>query len=91
MKKSIVIAEDDKDMQHLLSSLLEDEGYEVTAFDNGYTALEVIKKNIPDLVLLDIRLPGLNGMKVLEKIIAFDKSILTIMITAYVDVNDAVL
>ena len=90
MKKSIVIAEDDKDMQHLLSSLLEDEGYEVTASDNGYTAFEVIKKNIPDLVLLDIKLPGLNGMKVLEKIIAFDKNILTIMITAYVDVNDAV-
>ena len=56
MRKSIVIAEDDKDMQHLLSSLLKDEGYEVTASDNGYTALEVIKKNNDKVIIKDSHL-----------------------------------
>ncbi|MDO9576807.1 MAG: sigma-54 dependent transcriptional regulator [Candidatus Cloacimonadales bacterium] len=87
---TILIVEDNKDMSFLLTNILQEEGFDVNAVGNGMRALEEVKKAIPDLVLLDMRLPGMNGIEILEKFREIDSDLLVIMITAYADVKEAV-
>jgi len=86
----ILIVEDNKDMQFLLRTILEEEGFDTVVAGNGKLGVREYKKNDPDLVLLDMRLPELNGMGVFNKILEVNKEQLVIMITAFADVTDAV-
>ena len=88
--ETILIVDDNKDMQFNLSNILKDEGYNAKACGSGARAIREVKKGSPNLVLLDIRLPGMDGMKVLEEMKSIDKDLIIIMLTAYVDVKDAV-
>jgi len=90
MRPSILIVDDDEVMQETLSEVLRKKGYEIFSVGSGNGALSVIKKNIIDLVLLDMRLPDVDGLEVLKKIKEFDTEILVIMMTAYSDVQTAV-
>jgi len=90
MKPSILIVDDDDVMQETLSDVLRKRGYEIFSVGSGNGALSVIKKNIIDLILLDMRLPDVDGLEVLKKIKEFDTEILVIMMTAYSDVKTAV-
>jgi two-component system response regulator AtoC len=90
MKPSILIVDDDDVMQETLSDVLKKRGYEIFSVGSGNGALSVIKKNIIDLILLDMRLPDVDGLEVLKKIKEFDTEILVIMMTAYSDVQTAV-
>lgn len=90
MKPSILIVDDDEVMQQTLSDVLKKKGYEIFSVGAGNGALSIIKKNIIDLVLLDMRLPDVDGIEVLKKIKEFDTEILVIMMTAYSDVQTAV-
>ena len=67
-KKKILLAEDEPHIARLIIFKLEREGYEVTWAKDGGEALEAIKNNIPDLVLLDIMMPVMDGFEVLKKI-----------------------
>lgn len=87
---TIMLVEDNKDMNFLLTNILTEEGYNVISVGNGARALEEVKKKIPDLVLLDMRLPGMNGIEILERFSALDADFLVIMITAFAQVSDAV-
>jgi len=73
-----------------LSDVLEDKGYVVTTAEDGETALEIIKKDSPDLVLLDMRLPGMDGIQVLEKINEIKPHLQVIMVTGYGNTDSAV-
>jgi len=86
----ILIVDDDKDMQDILSSLINTEGYEAITAGDGRKALKEIRTHSPDLVLLDIRLPEMDGMDVLKEIKKIDKNLPVIMLTAYEDVKGAV-
>ena len=88
--ETILIVDDNKDMQFALSSILKEEGYEIIAAGDGNRAINEVKKRSPNLVLLDIKLPGQDGMKILEDMRRIDKDLIVIMITAYGDVKDAV-
>lgn len=90
MRPSILIVDDDEVMQETLSDVLKKRGYEVYSVHSGNGALSVIKKNVIDLILLDMRLPDIDGLEVLKKIKEFDTEILVIMMTAYSDVQTAV-
>jgi DNA-binding NtrC family response regulator len=90
MKPSILIVDDDEVMQETLSDILKKVGYEIFSVTSGNDALLVIKKNVIDLVLLDMRLPDVDGLEVLKKIKTFDTEILVIIMTAYSDVQTAV-
>ncbi len=90
MRPSILIVDDDEVMQETLSDVLRKRGYEVYSVHSGNSALSVIKKNVIDLILLDMRLPDIDGLDVLKKIKEFDTEILVIMMTAYSDVQTAV-
>ena len=86
----ILVIDDDKDIRFNLSSILKDEGYDILAVEDGREALKAVQNNSPNLVLLDIRLPSMNGMEILEKLKRIDKDLIIIMLTAYVEVKDAV-
>jgi len=90
-KFNILIIDDEKDLCQSLSELLEEEEeYKVSVANNGEEGLTKIKEEIPDLVLLDIKMPGINGIETLEKIKAIDKDTLVIMLTAYQTVDFAI-
>ncbi len=66
--KKILIADDDKAMRALLRVVLQKKGYEVTLASDGKEALRLLQKDIPDLVVLDVMMPKLNGWEVAKKI-----------------------
>ena len=86
----ILVVDDDKDLRFNLSNILKDEGYDVLAVEDGREALKAVQNNSPNLALLDIRLPSMNGMEILEKLKRIDKDLIIIMLTAYAEVKDAV-
>ncbi|MBN2460695.1 MAG: sigma-54-dependent Fis family transcriptional regulator [Candidatus Cloacimonetes bacterium] len=87
---TILIVEDDKNLQYTLTQILQESGYRIISTIWGSMALEEVKKGSPDLVLLDIMLPGMNGMEVLERMKDMDKHIPVIMITGYGSAESAV-
>ena len=64
----ILIADDDPNLRKVLTIELSGDGYEIQATDSGVRALELIEKGEPDVVILDLNMPGLNGMEVLKQI-----------------------
>lgn len=89
---SILIIDDEVELCQNLSEMLkeEEEGYKVSVANSGKKGLAKIKEEVPDLVLLDIKMPEMDGIETLEKIKAIDKDILVIMLTAYQTVETAV-
>lgn len=78
-KKRILIVEDDIRMQQLLSSFLVKEGFELAEVENGHDALELIREFSPDLILLDIMLPDMDGMDVAKTILpSYDGAIIVL-------------
>jgi DNA-binding NtrC family response regulator len=90
MKPSILIVDDDEIMRETLSDVLRKNGYDMFSVASGNGALSMIKRNLIDLILLDMKLPDIDGLEVLKKIKEFDTEILVIMMTAYSDVQTAV-
>lgn len=64
----IVLADDERDTILTLSALLEDEGHDVKAFNNGREALDAVLHSDPDVAILDVAMPGLNGWDVAREI-----------------------
>jgi len=88
MPYKILIADDEPDTLDLCSKILKKEGYEVFTAKDGLEALRMINENPFDLLLLDIKMPGKNGMEVLDAATAIGLD--TVMITAYSSVETAV-
>jgi DNA-binding NtrC family response regulator len=86
---SIFVVDDEKTITEGLTLALETE-YHVEAFATAEKAIEAIRETPPDLVLLDIGLPGMNGVAALERIKALNPDTLVIMITAYEDIKTVV-
>ena len=90
MYTKILVVDDDSYICDLLKTSLEKEGYEVRTAPDGYQAIDVFKKYEPDLVLLDIMLPGKNGKDVCTELRKFTNEPI-IMITAKGETFDTVL
>lgn len=84
----ILFADDDLKYSLLLKRFLEKEGYDVAYTGNGMMALEQFSVVKPDLVLLDINMPGLNGFEVAEKIRENDRHVLIFFLSDRSDKND---
>lgn len=72
-KKKIMIVEDDSFVMDIYQTKLNQEGYEVLPAENGAEAIKKLEKEIPDLILLDIIMPYVDGLQVLRKIKADEK------------------
>lgn len=68
MSKNILIIEDSKSYFFVISQTLKGEGFNVNGAENGEKGLELIKNEEPDLILLDITMPGMGGLKTAEEI-----------------------
>jgi DNA-binding response OmpR family regulator len=81
--KRILVVDDEEGIRQLYKEELEDEGYEVELAERGEEALEKISVSKPDVVILDLRMPGMGGLEVLERIREQDKDLPVIISTAY--------
>jgi two-component system, OmpR family, alkaline phosphatase synthesis response regulator PhoP len=91
-KETILIIEDEEDLLELLQYNLSKEGYSVTGVKSGEEALEQIKIFIPDLVIVDLMLPGINGFEVCKNIKSDHKKkhIIVVMLTARDEEQDII-
>lgn len=91
MSEKILIVDDEPDMLKLLSIIIREKTpYEVTTTNNPLEALELAKKGRYDLVIADLKMPGLDGMELLDAIKRVDENIPVIIITAYGTVESAI-
>ena len=86
----ILLAEDEKRMNRALCEIMRQEGYEVTAVDNGEDALYEIESGVYDLVVLDVMMPGMNGYAVAKKARASGIRTPILMLTAKSELDDKV-
>jgi two-component system nitrogen regulation response regulator NtrX len=86
----VLIIDDEKNIRISLSSILEDEGYDVLAAESGEEGLELLANNPIDLILLDVKLPGIDGIQVLEKVLENHPDMDVIMISGHSDISIAV-
>jgi two-component system response regulator (stage 0 sporulation protein F) len=82
-KGKLLIVDDQNGIRILLEEVFGSEGYITFQAPNGKIALEIVKKDSPDLVLLDMKIPGMDGLEILKHIKSIDESIKVIMMTAY--------
>ncbi|UCH46171.1 MAG: response regulator [Nitrospiraceae bacterium] len=83
LSKKILVVDDEKNIRLLLKEELQDEGYDVIMAENGAAALEMIQKEVPDLVTLDIKMPGEDGLSILRKIREIEYDLPVIICSAY--------
>jgi len=87
---TILVVDDEKNYLLVLSALLEEEGYEVLTSASSLEALEILKASDVDLVLTDMKMPGMDGIELLEQIKTRDAELPVIMMTAHGTVEKAV-
>lgn len=79
----VLVVDDQKGVRCLLEELFKKEGYEVNVAVDGRDSIEKVKANTPDIVLMDMKMPNMNGLEASEEIIKYDRNIPIIMMTAY--------
>jgi len=89
-KIKILVVDDEHLIRWSLEQNLKKQGYEVLTAGSGEDALRIVREEQPDLVLLDIQLPGISGLDVLEKVKELDEDIIVIMVTAHGGLETAV-
>jgi CheY-like chemotaxis protein len=81
--KKILLVDDEESIQIVYREEFEDEGYQVISALNGISALEKFKEDQPDLVILDIQMPGMDGVEVLRQMKMINAAIPVILSSAY--------
>lgn len=83
MNEKILIVDDQYGIRILLNEVFNKEGYQTFQAANGLQALDIVTKERPDLVLLDMKIPGMDGIEILKRMKVIDESIRVIIMTAY--------
>ncbi len=81
--KKILLVDDEENIRFLYEEEFKDEGYTVISAANGNEALECFASDRPDLVILDIQMPGINGIEILRQMKTIDASVPVILSSAY--------
>ncbi len=89
-KEKILVADDEQSMREFLDIMLKKEGYKVFLASNGEEVLKLAERDIFDLILMDIRMPKLDGISVLKKVKTLSPETIVIMITAYASADTAI-
>ncbi|MDD2580770.1 MAG: sigma-54 dependent transcriptional regulator, partial [Desulfuromonadaceae bacterium] len=90
MTHTILIVDDEKDIRTALTGILEDEGYQVLNAESGAEGIETARQELPDLILLDIWMPGMDGLETLEKLKSLIPQVTVIMISGHGTIDTAV-
>jgi DNA-binding response OmpR family regulator len=85
---TILIVEDDEHQQLLYQEELKEEGYDVVVASSGQEALETVGRIEPDLVVLDIAMPGMDGIEALGRLLSRNNQLPVILHTAYATYKD---
>jgi len=85
---AILIVEDDKNQQLLLREELAEEGYTILTAGSGIEALETVSRTMPDLVILDLAMPGMDGLELLGKLLGINNRLPVVIHTAYSGYQD---
>lgn len=83
MKGKILIVDDQFGIRILLNEVFTKEGYTTYQAANGIQALEIVKNHDPDIVLLDMKIPGMDGIEILKRMKGVNPDIRVIIMTAY--------
>ena len=86
----VLVVEDDPDIRTILAVFLGDKGFHVKVADSGTRALELLVEEPVDLILSDVRMPGMTGMELLRTVKERDRDIELVLMSAYSNVRDAV-
>ncbi len=86
----VLVVDDEPKICALLSALLEKEGYQVDSAGDGYDAEDKIRNHGYELVIADLKMPGMDGLELAQKAREIDKDITILMVTAYANVENAV-
>lgn len=89
MEANVLVVDDDIIVQETLRRFLEEKGYEVHTAANGEEALDALERLAPDVMLLDIRMPGMDGLEVLQRVQDGDIDVGVIMISGQADEETA--
>ena len=81
--QTILIVDDDRNLRTLYRAELESEGYRVLVAPDGRVALDVLEKERPDIIVMDIRMPEMDGLEAMARILKQKKNIPVILNTAY--------
>ncbi len=87
---SILIVDDEAEMCRIISHIFEKEGINVLIANDGYTALRIVHSELPDILLVDVRMPGMDGMELLREAKKINNDLPVIMITAHADTSGVV-
>ena len=87
--KTILVVDDDEAIRTFLQEELEEEGYKVLIATNARDALKMVADEPLDLVILDIRMPGMDGLEALPRILGLKEGLPVIMNTAYSQYQDS--
>ena len=88
MDKKILIADDDQNIRFLYEQELLDEGYQTVLAQDGKECLEKVKKELPDLVLLDINMPKMDGLEAIWRVIELNRNLPIIINSGYSSYRD---
>lgn len=83
--EKILVVDDEETIRSFLVTFLESKGFQTLQAQNGREAIEIVKKEKPTLMLLDLMMPGMNGIETLREIRKFDKDLGVVMATAIQD------
>jgi len=83
MNGKVLIVDDQFGIRILLNEVFQKEGYQTFQAANGVQALEILTKNKPDIVLLDMKIPGMDGIEILKRMKKLNQHIRVIIMTAY--------
>jgi two-component system, NtrC family, response regulator AtoC len=86
----IVVVDDDHGVREVLHDLLTQEGYQVTTVADGPAAIQTVQDTVVQIVIADLRLPGMDGLRVLERVTQLDAKIVGIVMTGYGTIDSAV-
>lgn len=87
---SVLIVDDEEEIRNSLSIVLGEEGYRCATAPDGLTAIEALKEHSYDILVTDLKMPGANGIEVLETALEYSPDMLTIIITAHATVETAI-
>lgn len=83
MEKKVLVIDDDQAVRGAFKLILEDDGYRVREAENGLQGIEMVKLERPDLIFLDLRMPGIDGVETLRRLKAVDDSLNIYIVTAF--------